>query len=91
MSEKPNKSIRTQVGRIISDKRQATRTVEIQWARPHPQYGKVVRGTTLLHMDDSENKTKAGDLVRIAETRPLSKTKRWKLVEVIESARLETL
>lgn len=73
-------------GRVTSDKRDKTRTVEIQWSRRHPTYAKVVKGRTVLHVDDPKNESKLGDLVEIKEVRPISKTKSWQLVQVLEKA-----
>lgn len=75
---------RTLKGRVISDKRQATRTVEVRWSRRHPQYGKVIEGRTKYHIHDPNNESKLGDLVEIKEVRPISKTKDWQLVQVLE-------
>ena len=75
------------VGRVISDKMQKTVVVAIERRVPHPVYGKMVTRTKKVKAHDEENTAKAGDLVRIAETRPLSKDKRWRLVEIVERAR----
>jgi small subunit ribosomal protein S17 len=77
---------RTLMGRVISDKREATRTVEVQWSRRHARYGKVMKGRTKLHVHDPKHESKLGDLVEIKEVRPISKTKTWQLVSVIERA-----
>ena len=75
------------VGRVVSDKMQKTVVVAIERRVPHPVYGKMVRRTRKVKAHDEENSAKTGDLVRIAETRPLSKDKRWRLVEIVERAR----
>ena len=75
------------VGRVISDKMQKTVVVAIERRVPHPVYGKMVTRTKKVKAHDEENSAKNGDLVRIAETRPLSKDKRWRLVEIVERAR----
>ena len=75
------------VGRVISDKMQKTVVVAIERGVPHPVYGKMVTRTKKVKAHDEENSAKNGDLVRIAETRPLSKDKRWRLVEIVERAR----
>ena len=80
-------SRKTRVGRVISDKMQKTVVVAIERRVPHPVYGKMVTRTKKVKAHDEENTAKAGDLVRIAETRPLSKDKRWRLVEIVEKAR----
>jgi len=78
---------KTRVGRVISDKMQKTVVVAIERRVAHPVYGKMVTRTRNIKAHDEENSAKAGDLVRIAETRPLSKDKRWRLVEIVERAR----
>jgi small subunit ribosomal protein S17 len=78
---------KTRIGRVISDKMQKTVVVAIERRVPHPTYGKMVTHTRKVKAHDEENTAKAGDLVRIAETRPLSKDKRWRLVEIVERAR----
>ena len=78
---------KTRVGRVISDKMQKTVVVVIERRVPHAIYGKMVTYTKKVKAHDEENAAKTGDLVRIAETRPLSKDKRWRLVEIVERAR----
>ncbi|MDQ3018509.1 MAG: 30S ribosomal protein S17 [bacterium] len=80
----PETVTRTLVGRVTSDKRQATRTVEINWSRRHERYGKVMKGRTKVHVHDPKHESKLGDLVEIKEVRPISKTKTWQLVKVLE-------
>jgi small subunit ribosomal protein S17 len=75
------------VGRVVSDKMQKTVVVALERRVAHPVYGKMVKRTVKVKAHDEENTAKAGDLVRIAETRPLSKDKRWRLVEIVERAR----
>ena len=75
------------VGRVVSDKMQKTVVVAIERRVPHPVYGKMVTRTKKVKAHDEENSAKTGDLVRIAETLPLSKDKRWRLVEIVERAR----
>ncbi len=72
---------------MVSAKADKTITVRIDVARRHPQYEKVVRRSATLHAHDAQNDANEGDTVRIVETRPLSRTKRWRLVEVVERAR----
>jgi small subunit ribosomal protein S17 len=74
-------------GIVISDKGQKTIVVRIDTARRHPTYEKVVRRSRTLHAHDERNEAGEGDTVRVVETRPLSKTKRWRLVEVLEKAK----
>jgi small subunit ribosomal protein S17 len=78
---------KTRVGRVVSDRMQKTVVVVIERRVPHPVYGKMVTYTKKLKAHDEQNAAKIGDLVRIAETRPLSKDKRWRLVEIVERAR----
>ena len=75
------------VGLVVSDKMDKTITVAIERQVKHPIYGKFIKQTTKLKAHDETNDANAGDTVRIQETRPLSKTKRWRLVEVVERAR----
>jgi small subunit ribosomal protein S17 len=77
---------RTVSGRVTSDKRQVTRTVVVEWAKRHPRYGKVERKKSKCHVHDPNNLSKLGDLVEIKQIRPISKTKTWQLVQVIEQA-----
>ncbi len=74
-------------GRVVSDKMQKTVVVAIERRVPHPVYGKMVTRTKRVKAHDEENAAKAGDTVRIMETRPLSKDKRWRVVEIVERAR----
>ena len=74
-------------GMVVSAKADKTITVRIDVARRHPQYEKVVRRSATLHAHDASNQAQEGDTVRVVETRPLSRTKRWRLVEVVEKAR----
>lgn len=75
------------VGLVVSSKMDKTITVAIERQVKHPIYGKFVKQTTKLKAHDEANDAGEGDTVRIQETRPLSKTKRWRLVEVVERAR----
>ena len=79
-----SKLIRTLVGRVVSDKMDKTITVAIERRIKHPLYGKYVTRTSKLHAHDEENVCQEGDLVRVAESRPISKSKSWQLVEVVE-------
>lgn len=74
-------------GLVVSDKMDKTITVQIQRQIKHPIYGKFIKKTTKLMAHDENNEAGAGDTVRIMETRPLSRHKRWRLVEIIEKAR----
>lgn len=78
---------KTRVGVVVSDARDKTVTVEVPVATKHPRYDKVVRRATKLHVHDETNDARIGDTVRIVETRPISKLKRWRIVEIVERAR----
>lgn len=78
---------KTRIGIVVSDKMQKTVVVSIERRVQHPVYGKMVRRTTRLKAHDEQNSAKTGDTVRIMETRPLSKDKRWRVVEIVERAR----
>jgi small subunit ribosomal protein S17 len=78
---------KTRVGRVVSDKMMKTVVVAIERRVPHPVYGKMVTRTKRLKAHDEENSAKVGDTVRIVETRPLSKDKRWRVVEIMNRAR----
>lgn len=77
-------SRRTVVGRVVSDKMEKSISVLVETREQHPIYKKYVRRSTKFHAHDAANECHIGDLVRIEECRPLSKTKTWRLVEVIE-------
>lgn len=85
MSEQ-QKPVRTLTGRVVSDKMNKTITVLVERKVPHPVYGKYVRRSTKIHAHDESNECKQGDLVTIAQCRPLAKTKSWRLVEIVERA-----
>ncbi len=78
---------RERLGTVVSDKADKTITVRIDIARQHRTYGKIVRTSSTLHAHDEGNEASAGDTVRVVESRPLSRTKRWRLVEILEKAR----
>ena len=85
MMERANRKVRT--GVVISDARDKTITVEVLDSKRHPKYGKTVPSRKKYHAHDEQNDARLGDTVRIVETRPLSKTKRWRVDEVVERAR----
>jgi small subunit ribosomal protein S17 len=90
MAETPQASIarrKTRTGVVVSDAREKTITVRIDVSRAHPVYGKTVSRSSKLHAHDERNDANVGDLVRVMECRPLSRQKRWRLVEVVERAR----
>jgi small subunit ribosomal protein S17 len=74
-------------GIVVSDKMQSSIVVAVRERVRHPRFGKTVQRTKRLYVHDQDNEAKVGDLVRITETRPLSKLKRWRLTEVLERAR----
>jgi small subunit ribosomal protein S17 len=78
---------KTRIGLVVSDKMQKTVVVAIERRVPHPTYGKMVTRTKRVKAHDEENSAKTGDTVRIVETRPLSKDKRWRVVEIVDRAR----
>ncbi len=78
---------KTRLGLVVSDKMDKTVVVAIERRVPHPIYGKMVTRTKRLKAHDEANSAKTGDMVRIVETRPLSKDKRWRLLEIVERAR----
>lgn len=82
-----DKSLRTVVGRVVSDKMDKSITVLVERRVAHPLYKKYVRRSTKLHAHDENNQCQVGDVVAITATRPLSKTKAWKLVDIVERAR----
>ena len=77
---------KTRVGLVVSDKMDKTVVVAIEDNVKHPLYGKIVKRTLKLHAQDDKNECGVGDKVKLMETRPLSKTKRWRLVEIVEKA-----
>src|SRR6266481_10074591 len=77
---------RTAIGLVTSDKMNKTRRVEIPRLVKHPRYGKYIRRRTICHVHDEQNESRMGDTVEIMESRPLSKTKHWRLVRVVRKA-----
>ena len=78
---------KTRVGKVVSDKMDKTITVAVEDHVKHPLYGKIVKKTYKLKAHDENNECKVGDTVKVMETRPLSKDKRWRLVEIVEKAK----
>ena len=78
---------KTRIGVVTSNKMTKTITVAVERKVKHPIYGKFVKKTTSFHAHDEKNECSIGDVVRIMETRPLSKTKRWRLVEIVEKVK----
>ena len=85
MSERGDRKVRT--GVVVSDAMDKTVVVAIEQRKAHPLYAKSLRRTSKLKAHDEDNQAHVGDTVRIAETRPLSRTKRWRVVEILERAR----
>ena len=81
-----NKVLRTVQGRVISSKADKSITVLVERKVKHPRYGKFVSRSTKLHAHDEKNQCKQGDIVTITESRPVSKTKTWRLVDIVETA-----
>ena len=78
---------KVRVGMVVSDKMDKTVVIAIEDNVKHPVYGKIIKRTLKVHAHDENNECGIGDKVRIMETRPLSKTKRWRLVEIVEKAK----
>lgn len=85
--ERPEGRQKVRQGIVVSDKANQTITVRVDAARRHRRYEKVVRSSSKLHVHDENNEAHEGDTVRVVECRPMSRLKRWKLVEVVERAR----
>ena len=78
---------KVRVGKVVSDKMDKTIVVAIEDNVRHPKYGKIVKRTVKIHAHDEKNECRIGDKVSVMETRPLSATKRWRLVEIVEKAK----
>jgi small subunit ribosomal protein S17 len=87
MNENERSLRKVRVGKVVSDKMDKTIVVAIADHVKHPKYGKVMKRTVKIHAHDAENVCGIGDTVSVMETRPLSKTKRWRLVEIVEKAK----
>ena len=87
MTENTRAFRKTRIGQVVSDKMDKTITVEIRNRVKHPLYGKIMNRTEKFKAHDEQNEAGIGDTVRIMETRPLSKDKRWRLVEIVEKAK----
>ncbi len=88
MSSMETRNLRKErIGVVASNKMDKSITVAVKWKEKHPIYGKFVSKTKKFHAHDEKNECNIGDTVKIMETRPLSKTKRWRLVEIIEKAK----
>ena len=78
---------KTRIGKVVSDKMDKTIVVEVQSIVRHPLYKRTMKRTTKLQAHDEENRCRVGDRVKVASTRPLSKNKRWRLVQIMEKAK----
>ena len=88
MTEMTERNLRkTRVGKVVSNKMDKTIVVAIEDNVKHPKYGKIIKRTLKLYAHDEENQCDIGDTVLVMETRPLSKQKRWRLVEIIEKVK----
>ena len=87
MTEEIRALRKVRTGKVISDKMDKTCVVAIQDNVRHPKYGKIIKRTVKIHVHDENNSCGIGDTVSVMETRPLSKTKRWRLVQIIEKAK----
>ena len=86
MSENTEKTLRTVVGRVVSNKMDKTVTVLVERQVKHALYGKYIKRSTKLHAHDADNACNEGDVVRVFECAPLSKTKNWRVVEIVTRA-----
>ncbi|CAA0117278.1 30S ribosomal protein S17 [Mycolicibacterium vanbaalenii] len=86
-ADKPRGRRKTAIGYVVSDKMQKTIVVELESRKSHPLYGKIIRTTTKVKAHDENGDAGVGDRVSLMETRPLSATKRWRLVEILEKAK----
>ena len=89
-TEKPRNRRKTRIGYVVSDKMQKTIVVELEDRKSHPLYGKIIRTTSKVKAHDENGDAGVGDRVSLMETRPLSATKRWRVVEVLEKANYAT-
>ncbi len=88
MSEQSAKVARTIIGRVVSDKMDKSAVVMVERKVRHPLYGKYIRRSTKLHIHDEKNECQMGDTVSVQECRPISRTKFWRLVEIIEHSEI---
>jgi len=86
MPSKIRQKRKERIGVVVSDKMDKTISVRVDWVTHHPVYRKIMRSATKFKAHDENNSAKMGDTVKIQETRPMSKTKRWRLVEIVKKA-----
>lgn len=84
MSQEERSNRKTFEGWVVSDKMDKTRVVEVRWSKRDPSYEKVMNTTTKMYAHDEKNESKSGDKVRIMQTRPLSRLKRWRVTEILQ-------
>ena len=84
VTEQPTKQKQVKVGRVVSNKMDKTVVVAVDYLKPHPLYRKIIRKTSKFHAHDEENGCQIGDVVRIEECRPLSRTKRWRVIGFVQ-------
>ena len=89
ISDKEKSMQKERTGRVVSDAMDKTIIVLLETRYRHPKYGKMLRRMKKLYAHDEKNEAKAGNMVRVVETRPLSRLKRWRLVEIVEHASVE--
>ncbi|HWO70330.1 MAG TPA: 30S ribosomal protein S17 [Actinomycetota bacterium] len=87
MSERERGRRKVRTGVVVSDRMDKTVVVKVERTFPHPLYGKTVRRSSKVYAHDEANEARVGDTVRVMETRPLSKLKRWRVVEIVERAK----
>lgn len=85
VAEEPKASRKQiKIGRVVSNKMEQTVVVRVDYLKPHPLYRKIIRKTSKFHAHDDTNECRIGDTVKIEESRPLSRTKRWRVVEIMQ-------
>ncbi len=84
MTEKTATRRQTKIGRVVSDKMAKTVVVSVDYLKPHPLYRKIIRKTNKFHAHDEDNQCRVGDTVRIEEARPMSRHKRWRVVDIVQ-------
>jgi small subunit ribosomal protein S17 len=85
VAEEPQASRKQiKIGRVVSNKMEKTVVVRVDYLKPHPLYRKIIRKTSKFHAHDDNNECRIGDTVKIEESRPLSRTKRWRVVEIMQ-------
>ncbi len=87
MAEQTRNLRKTRVGKVVSDKMDKTVVVAIEDSYKHAKFGKIIKRTLKVHAHDENNECGVGDTVKVMETRPLSKTKRWRVVTIVEKAK----